>query len=809
MQFTLHKINGINPYIDYEELEQSFITKLQKTCSEAEVFVLNNFPVAVSPQVNIDFVIIIHIPNVPRNYYKAKYEEGEVNVKNQIIAFSVINDYAKKKITVKGSEVEVEGTIFSLGEDAKKIKWGLTNFFSNSCSLERKHITVHPVIWFKNKNAVQTEKNFLITDKLTYQEIEKVISKNYFFKWQGYKDWIKSDVLFEHHIKSIFEQASLESKEGYITKKKINRLQNKFDKASQKGYDNIGKVLVEVSGKAGTGKSSNLLKWMLQNSLNGKRGVFLTYNHLLCYDISYQVQTFRNRYKDSTQIGSLSVNTLHSFFYNIAKKLGVLILMSKSRIKYLENVLDERLEIIRKYFENQKQLENNLSLAKLLMLVQSKWQIDEGVKREAISLIHYLQKSEKFLPNPQNIEILISNFREKKIKELSSLESSNVFIKDYHKVLERILLAAQDPGRFIDEMNVTEEYDILSIEMNLNSEYQNDKTGKMDYQMLKARYKKGLSGFRAGRIVYVDEAQDCHPLERDIIYNLFNSENVVIANGGKEQLIRYSNLCDWHISQNTPIKFYRYSKKPKSFRMKPAIAALANHIANHYNIELDIEPLDTEDTGNITIDTRYNSNELIFEEIKKLNRLGELQGCNDYESLILLRPPNESNSKNSKNIEDSVVINEYNNIVYSRNSNKSEWDIIKVAKDKVDGIYFWDASNTDNKKKLSHPGALSTRSIYYESCRGVEAWSIICFAIDRFFEAKKNEEEADNYQLDTLFDQLNPEERREMFAATWVLMAVTRCIENCYLQLQDPSSSLFLCIAEFASKNPNIVTIKE
>ena len=89
MEFTLHKINGTNPYLDYEVLEESFIDKLEKTCSKAEIFVLNNFPLAVSPQVNIDFLMFIHIPNIPGNYYKANYVEGEANIRNQIIAFSV------------------------------------------------------------------------------------------------------------------------------------------------------------------------------------------------------------------------------------------------------------------------------------------------------------------------------------------------------------------------------------------------------------------------------------------------------------------------------------------------------------------------------------------------------------------------------------------------------------------------------------------------------------------------------------------------------------------------------------------------
>ena len=56
-----------------------------------------------------------------------------------------------------------------------------------------------------------------------------------------------SDLQFESQIKNIFEQASKDSVDGYITKKKINRIQNKLDEASSKAYHNIGEKIVEVT----------------------------------------------------------------------------------------------------------------------------------------------------------------------------------------------------------------------------------------------------------------------------------------------------------------------------------------------------------------------------------------------------------------------------------------------------------------------------------------------------------------------------------------------------------------------------------
>jgi hypothetical protein len=393
------------------------------------------------------------------------------------------------------------------------------------------------------------------------------------------------------------------------------------------------------------------------------------------------------------------------------------------------------------------------------------------------------------------------------VDKLGNLESSNVFLKDYHKVLERILQAASNLDAFLSDFDVVSKYDLLENVMGLKEGIlEKDGSGKINFEKLKTRYNRGLSGLRAGRIAYIDEAQDCHPLERDIFYSIFRSNNIVIANGGKEQLIRYSQLCDWHISRSQKIEHYKYQKRRKSYRMKPAIAALANHIATWYEIDLDIEPIDTEDHGSVLIDFS-KSNEKHIESVKKLKTIGERQGCTNYESLLLLTSA-ESYSKNEFIIEEetSVSVNEYDNIVKDAGKNKNEWSLITEAQSKIGDIFFWNTTGNVDKRSLSPPGSLSVRSIYYESCRGLEAWSVMCFNLDEFFEQKTLEKDADNYLLESLFDQLTPDKRRAMYAATWVLMAITRSMENCYIQLQNKESSLSKAILSFKEKYPKYVT---
>lgn len=85
MELKFSKINGTNVYLDYDLLKKSIFEKLKNTCREAEVIVLNNFPVAVSPQANIDFIILLKIPIIPNSYSRIIVDDGWLNVTNQII----------------------------------------------------------------------------------------------------------------------------------------------------------------------------------------------------------------------------------------------------------------------------------------------------------------------------------------------------------------------------------------------------------------------------------------------------------------------------------------------------------------------------------------------------------------------------------------------------------------------------------------------------------------------------------------------------------------------------------------------------
>ena len=117
---------------------------------------------------------------------------------------------------------------------------------------------------------------------------------------------------------------------------------------------------------------------------------------------------------------------------------------------------------------------------------------------------------------------------------------------------------------------------------------------------------------------------------------------------------------------------------------------------------------------------------------------------------------------------------------------------------------FWDGT-VEDKSQLIVPSSNESRVIYYESCRGLEAWSVACFALDKFFSQKREDPDAEKYLIEDLFLNQNNEQRKSMYAATWALMALTRVIDTMYIQINDRNSEFGKIVVEYLNqKNKNV-----
>ncbi len=330
---------------------------------------------------------------------------------------------------------------------------------------------------------------------------------------------------------------------------------------------------------------------------------------------------------------------------------------------------------------------------------------------------------------------------------------------------------------------------------------------------------RSKGGFSRGTL-FIDEGQDCHPLERDIFLELHQRHDIIVATGGKEQLIRHQQECPWHIDNNgKKLQFFELKKGEKSLRMKEEIINLCNFIADRFNIKIKLEPHHHNDKGNIIIDINRLNNYSIIKIFSKL-RNNELKfGLSKYENIMFLLEAENQTLFNNKSIEKQITITSDDNI---HESNKEYKECIldrllaeagELDKDNFfmhnmmsslqqkerDNISQEELLNDDNyeTEEDNYPSQDKYRILFYESCRGLEAWSVVCFGIDAFFQRKKEEDIAAEFLSDDIF--LTEEERRTKYAATWVLMALTRAMDTLYLQIENPDSEFGKIMQEYVA----------
>ena len=126
------QLNGSSKNYNLQKLEESIKETLNPTCKNASVYLFNNFPLALSAEVNIDLLFILNIPDQNGNYFRIKKNGEWLNIKNLIIPISFIENYRLK--------FEKEPLLQSIKFIAYIISWnvwqmdGLKGVIPNSCS---------------------------------------------------------------------------------------------------------------------------------------------------------------------------------------------------------------------------------------------------------------------------------------------------------------------------------------------------------------------------------------------------------------------------------------------------------------------------------------------------------------------------------------------------------------------------------------------------------------------------------------------------------------------------------------------------
>jgi hypothetical protein len=302
------------------------------------------------------------------------------------------------------------------------------------------------------------------------------------------------------------------------------------------------------------------------------------------------------------------------------------------------------------------------------------------------------------------------------------------------------------------------------------------------------------------QVIILDEGQDFLIFEKEILLKIRGAENIIVATGGKEQLIRNSIERNWSVSWKEPIKSKVFNLSRDSYRQKENLIKFVNEFSNEFGFNVDLRSIaQSKGLGKVIIDSRPKTEIIHQDKLMEFRDNGNSNGCSPFESLILLIP---SKGYTTQEVIESFVVNERDYVYANRGSlNRKVLDL----KPFIDLDYIcWDGVS-EQKNKLKVPNQIETRIIHYESCRGIEAWSCACMSLDEYFYFKRTTHDAAHHLAEELL--LNEDERRDKYAALWCLMAFTRPIDTLYIHLENTSSPFSRKILEIGGRTPGTVII--
>lgn len=275
-------------------------------------------------------------------------------------------------------------------------------------------------------------------------------------------------------------------------------------------------------------------------------------------------------------------------------------------------------------------------------------------------------------------------------------------------------------------------------------------------------------------IILIDESQDWKIAERDILFKIFGSSNIIIADG-LDQFVRSQTICPWR--EGVPY----FDKRPerKNLRQRSNIAKFVNLVATEMELDWELIPQKELVGGKIIIcETTFDFDVFKSELANCLNAKNQ-----PYEMLFLTPPLYVKTKPHEK---------------YGTDKFFDQTDEFRKQ-----GFELWDGTQRD--LRTDYPTKLSQhRLLQYDSCRGLEGWTVVCLALDEFV----------RYKIETLETEPSPhgllplendEDRRKRFVNLWTLIPLTRCIDTLIITLKNTDSIFSKMLKKIYMENTDFI----
>lgn len=272
--------------------------------------------------------------------------------------------------------------------------------------------------------------------------------------------------------------------------------------------------------------------------------------------------------------------------------------------------------------------------------------------------------------------------------------------------------------------------------------------------------------------VLVDEAQDWLPEERDLLLALFSSRCLVLADG-IDQRVRNTPPVDW---------LERAEKRQivsltKLLRLKAGLFEFVTQFADRLGVrDWEVAP-NTDAPGGrvIVLEGDYASYWSLHAKLLQEN----LEDGNRNVDMLFCTPSRPS-----------------------MRGAASPTGVNFAAELRSRGYQVWDG--TDAREKKTYPTELDElRIVNYESCRGLEGWTVVCLGFDEFYDHKVMSLRPPPDESRQIF--YDPDEWVRDAAARWMLIPVTRAIDTLVLHVSSKRSFIGELLATMERERTDII----
>lgn len=810
------------------------------------VHVFLNFKSPVDTLGIYNYLFFIEVPKIERkNYF---ITSNKVFLNNLVLAIRKIVD--PTVIKVKDGKLYTETGDFDyhelIGTETKALKKFIKENIPN---VQYVDLALYYILNAPNCPSVKCKEGNLICN--TSWKLKQLISKavdNLANDNRCYSLSLDNNSHLSDFIRDFIDITEPRTNHGILTKKKMEAISTKvIGKQMQTLYDVAGKKLGIVTGKAGTGKSLALLRFMY-NHVHGHHCRLLTFNNLLVMDIKMALRNMGNYIPTNA-----SISTLHKFFYDLYIQTPVCLLhMDDSQIERLFAVCHQRISkmvVLIEVYVSENGFTKDVNY--ILNYYIKNNVIKKEEQKEMCFFIYYLMKCGDW--TMEQLHALAINYENEKRMRFIANYGHNAFLNGYRIIMEQLLLLFHNFDSFFDKFGIDLSVNLMSIRQTeefkekyaiqydnfieqckksfsyehgipkeLFTQYINDEKElchkikgqnqeKNVVEQIK-QYKDSIKNIKRkinwSNFVIVDEAQDCAIYEKELLLELYGSANIIVASGGTDQLIRTAEETHWNQSFRIPLNHEIINLTHVSHRQKGNIVEFVNAFAKEFGLDTKLSVPDTiKNTGKVIIDMRkcITAQDLPLNEINNMKLSGKAYGCSPYESIMMLFPNEGFTRVNS--IGETVTIDVNDTIIFD-----GEEKTRSLAIPPIDGINILDCTVSSKSQLLKEVGHDKTRCLLYESCRGLEAWSVLCMALDSFFFEKQSSSTASDYADDILGffkdDTLQNNILCEKYAAIQVLMALTRAMDTLYISFADINSYFARRILQIASQLPFVEILR-